>query len=390
MQSAGDFVNHGYRSPRWVRPLVTAVALLAALGSSPVKADRVVVVPVSGEAPTETLETIEDHIADSIRALSHEALTEARAVDVDHAAVPETANEMRAIAELQNAAWAVIAVVRSNSEPAYWLTVRVAYAAESRVEELEVEVRRSREADRLREVLQAMLRPEGLSDDGLALAGEDIAGRESDQNASSAADAEAQRQAEEEARRQAEEEAQRQAEEEERAAQEAATAEERARLEQEAFENRDRYAVADGLNMIHAGVGFRPLVLTGAQGTGGILGTVEFRYGRGFEGLPGFELRAGADIVFGAAGAFSIFGGAAYLFSPFTTPLHIGASVEVGFFQTLSGQRSPAFMGRASAVVSYNLGGSWYIEGSLPEVMYLSAGGSALSLGISARLGVRF
>lgn len=238
------------------------------------------------------------------------------------------------------------------------------------------------------ELLQALLRPEGLSEDGLALAGEDRVGREAELAGDAEAAERERLEAEERARREAEEAAAREAEERARREAEALSAEERERLEREAFEGRDRYGVADGLWMVQAGLGLRPIVRS--AGEGGVLGTLELRGGRGFESVPGLELRAGIELVFGASSSFAVHLGGVYLASPFTTPIHLGVSVEAGLFQAISGNRVPSFSGRLSAVVSWNPGGSWYLEASLPELQYLSANEGVLLLGASVRVGTRF
>ena len=121
-----------------------------------------------------------------------------------------------------------------------------------------------------------------------------------------------------------------------------------------------------------------------------MLGTLELRGGRGFEGLPGFELRVGAELSFGAASSFSLLAGAVYLHSPLAIPLHIGAGIELGFLVPTTGNRAVNFVGRATALVSYNISGAWYIEGSLPEISYLSANEGVISIGVAARFGARF
>lgn len=389
MASRKQNVNPSSRSHLRVRHFFTFAAALLALGfTSIASADRVVVLPATGEVPEEQRDDIEDAVAAAVQALSHEALTEGARGEAG--AMPQTANEMRAIAELQNAQWTIVAVIHDHSDEAYWTTLRVGYAPEGRVEELDAEVRRSNEPFRLRTLLQALIRPEGLSEDGLSLAGEDVAARAAEASALSAEEEAARLAAEEAARLAAEEEARLAEEEANRiAAEEAAAAEAEANAEQ-AFENRDRYGVADGLTLVEVGVGFRPLLSTGGGGNGGSLGSIELKVGRGFTGLPGFEVRGGLDIMFGAASAVTLHAGAAYLLSPITAPLHIGGTVEVGLFQATSGDRGPGFMVRASALVTYNLTGALYVEGSLPEFMYITNGGGAIALGVSARLGLRF
>ncbi|MCA9617043.1 MAG: hypothetical protein KC586_29985, partial [Myxococcales bacterium] len=271
------------RSPKLLslRHVLTAAFLVTAT-ASPALADRVVVLRATGDADTMQLDAIEDAVIESIRGLAHEPIGEARAYEAQTNVVPQTANELRAVAELQNATYVVVPIVRNAGPLNYWITLRVGYAPATRVDELDAEVRRVRQGPRLAELLQALLRPEGLSEDGLALAGEDAVGRREETDAS-AADAERERlEAEERARREAEEAAAREAEERARREAEEASAEERARLEREAYEGRDRYGVADGLWMVQAGVGVRPILRS--PGEGGVLGTLELRGGRGFEG----------------------------------------------------------------------------------------------------------
>jgi len=353
--------------------------------ASVARADRIVVLPATGETTPEQLEEIEDHVAGAVRSIAHEAVTDGL---VD-GPPPQTANEMRAVAEMQQAQWIVRPHVTRVDEGGYWLHLAVGYAPATRVEELDAEVREAREADRLRELLQAMLRPEGISEDGYALGGEDARGRELER--ANAADAAEQARLEEEERLRREQEEREAAEREaaEQAEREAAEREAAEQAERDAYENRDRYGVSDGLTMVQVGLGVRPLLSTADNGSGGTLGTFELRLGRGFESVPGLELRGGIDAVFGASSAFAVHVGAAYLFSPFTFPLHLGATAEVGLFQSLTGQRSPAFLIRASALLSFNVAGPLYVEASLPEFMVL-LGAEALSLGGSVRAGVRF
>lgn len=373
-----------------LRQLLTITLGVAALGASTARADRVVVLRATGDADSVRLGAIEEAVRDGIRALAHEVVS-----PPSGAALPQTAEELRGVAQAQRAEWVIVPVVHDTTPDAYWVTLRVGFAPAVRVEELDAEVRRVRERPRLRELLQALIRPEGLSEDGLALAGFDTVGREEEASSGRDAEARARREAEERALREAEEAAAREAalreaeaEREAREAREAEEAAEAAARARDAFAARDRYGVADGAWMVQAGLGLRPLVRS--AGEGGLLGTLELRGGRGFESLPGFELRAGVELVFGAASAFAVHVGGAYLASPFTTPIHLGASVEAGIFQAISGNRVPSFSGRVSAVVAWNPGGSIYLELSLPEVQYLSANGGALALGVSARLGTRF
>ncbi len=402
MRSPTSLVNYRSPSARTLRHrslLTSRLALFAvafvAISTRPALADRVVVLRATGDADTMQLDAVEDAVREAVRSLAHEPVGEARAYEARTNVVPQSANELRAVAELQSATYVVVPIVHDAEPRAYRLTLRVGYAPATRVDELDAEVRRSREGPRLAELLQALLRPEGLSDDGLALAGEDTVGR---QHEASNAAAEAERErlaAEERARLEAEEAAareaaarEREAEERARRAREEADAEERARRAREAFEARDRYGVADGLWMVQAGLGARPILRS--PGDGGVLGTLELRGGRGFEGLPGLELRGGIELVFGASSSFAVHLGGVYLASPFTTSLHLGASVEAGLYQAVSGNRVPSFSGRVSAVVAWNPNGAFYVEASLPELQVLTANDGVVLVGASVRLGTRF
>ena len=345
------------------------------------QAQRVVLLHSTGPVDLEEKEELDARISGVLRGMGFHVLSEGAATHVEEEAVPQTANEMRALAELQGASFALLPIVHDASEEAYWVTLRAGYAPETRVDELDAEVRRIHEDQRLRDLLLVLLRPEGPGEAGHDLAGQDAAGRQAEEAATQAED-DANAQAEAEAQRQAEEEARRQAEEEEarRAAEEAEAA--------RAYADRDRYGVADGLNMVSAGLGVRGLVKSG--GDGGALGSFELRYGRGFEAIPGLELRAGIDLVFGAAGAFGLEVGVAYLVSPFAFPLHLGGILEGGLFMPVTGERSAGGTVRASLLASYNLSGSLYAELSVPAFSWLSNGGGAVGLGASVHLGARF
>lgn len=374
-----------------LRHLLTIVGAVSVLAASTAHADRVVVLRASGDADTVRLGAIEEAVSAGVRALAHEVVS----APGGGGPPPQTAEDLRAVAQAQRAEWVIVPIVHDSSPDAYWVTLRVGFAPAVRVQELDAEVRRIRERPRLQELLQVLIRPEGLSEDGLALAGFDTVGRDEEQASGRDAEERARREAEEAAARAAEDAAVREAaqraadaEREAREAEEAEAAAEAERLAGEAFAARDRYGVADGLWMVQAGLGLRPIARS--VGEGGLLGTLELRGGRGFESLPGLELRAGVELVFGAASAFAVHIGGVYLASPFTTPIHLGASVEAGLFQAITGNRVPSFSGRVSAVVAWNPGGSIYLELSLPEVQYLSANGGVLALGVSARLGTRF
>lgn len=379
-------VNQTSRSALAARLLFTIAVVIAAFWlTAPAAAQpqRVVLLHSTGDAPLEEKEELDARISAVLRGMGFHVLSEGAAAHVEEEAVPQTANEMRALAELQGAQWALLPVVHDADEQAFWITFRAGYAPETRVDELDAEVRRIHTDHRLQALLGAILRPEGPGDEGHALAGQDTVGREAEEaaeqaEADAAAEAERQRLAEEEAQREAEEEAARRAAEQAEA--DAA----------EAYANRDRYGVADGASMVSAGFGVLGLVKTGEGGNGGALGSLELTYGRGFAAIPGLELRAGLDIFFGASGAFDLHVGAAYMLSLFTFPIHLGAAVEGGLFMPVTGQRKPGGMVRASLLASVNFTGSLYAELSVPAFTWLSNGGGAIGMGASVRLGTRF
>ncbi|MEM1414372.1 MAG: hypothetical protein AAGH15_05710 [Myxococcota bacterium] len=343
----------------------------------------------AGSASEAQRADVEQAVVDAVRALGHEVLRET--FDGDPAPPPETANELRAIAEVQGAEWALVPLVRGATERAYEVTFRVGWAPETRIEVLAAEVVRLREAERLEELLAVLLSPDGAG--ATPLAGEDTEGRRLEARA-----AEDEIQAEVEARRAAEEAERRAEEEAQRAAEEAAERErlareaEEARLEAErAFEQRDRYGIADGLLHVQIGAGALPLLTTGQGGSGGTLGSFSMRIGRGFEQVPGLELRAGFDAFFGAASAFALEVGGVYLYSPFAFPLHVGGGLELGLFKATTGSQEAGFLVRVGPVVAFNLGESpLYVEAALPEVVWTSVSGGAMALGFSGRVGLRF
>lgn len=353
------------------------LSVVASLAPAAARADRVVVLAATGPTDREALDDLTDAVAAAARGLAHDAVSEAGALDAQTHALPEGANELRAVAELNNALWVVVPIVREVSADGYWLTLRVGYARDTRVEEIDAEVLNSHQHERLMALLRALLRPEGLGDDVAQLAG-------ADQSARDAAE-----RAEQEAARLAQEalDAEQQAE-RERLEAEARDAEERAAQERADFEGRERYGAGRPM-LFEVGLGVHPLLRTGSSGTGGTLGTFEAIFGYAI-GDTGLELRAGLDVVFGAAGGFALHGGAAYLASPFTAPLHLGAAVDLGFFHGLTGNRVPSFMARAGALVVYHATTALYLEAQLPEITVLSANGGAVSLGLSVRAGTRF
>jgi len=371
------------------RQLFTIGFLFLSLMSSTVRAERVVLLPPRGEAPQERLDAIEEAIAAAIAAVGHGRVTES-GVSLD-SEPPSTANEMRAIAEMQNAQYLVVTRVTLQSG-GYVLFLRVGYAPAGRVEELQVEVQDADQAARLRLVMAAILRPDGLGEDAVRLTegsgtepvSDEEARRRQEEEAQRAA-AEAQRRQEEEARQRGEVEAR-----------ERERLEEARRRRQQEWAERERYGQRAPW-MFSVGLDLRPLIahreiiIDGQDRGGGVLGGFSLRLGHSFGGLPGFELRGAFDIVTGASSGFVLAGGAVYLASPFrNAPVFIGGGIETGLFQFLSGNTVPSFMVRASPVIVWRATDNIYVEGALPELMLLTANGGAASLGLSVRAGLRF
>ena len=350
--------------------------MLLALGFAPgvAHADRVVVVTATGAGDEDQHDALTDAVSEAVRALGHDAVTEAGAIDATQHEVPEGANDFRAVAELNRAAWVVVPVVHDITANGYWLTLRVGYARDTRVEEIDAEVLRPHERERLMALLQALLRPEGLGDDVGRLAGADTTGRDAEQRAQEEAERLAREAEEQAAREQLDAEARAEAE--------------RAEAERTAFADRERYGAEDHM-LFEVGLGVHPLLRAGSNGSGGTLGTAEVIFGYAL-GDTGLELRAGLDIFFGAAGGFALHGGAAYLASPFRAPVHLGAGVDLGMFMGLTGNRVPSLYVRAGALVVYHATKALYHEAQLPEITVLSANGGAVSLGLSVRAGTRF
>lgn len=363
-------------------PLLILVLVAAAPAAA--RADRVVLLPPEGEVPEERLHHVEEALLEALQEQGHEPMGERMAWEATDAPPPRTANELRAVAEVQGAEWVLVpeVEVRQGGEDTYWLTLHAGYAPETRAEVITAEVRPAREGERLRELLAVLLRPEGLGPDAERLAGEDEAAREAEARAQ-------EERAQEQEREEAEARARRDFEERERRRE----AQERARAEaaaQARWDERERYGeTAPWLAQV--GLGMRPIVSHDPGGRGGVLGALELRAGRSFEAVPGLEARAGVDLAFGASTAFALHAGAAYLEAFFPeVPVFLGASLEMGLFATLTGDRRASFMLRGAPTAAWRFADDWFLEASVLEVMWLSAGEGAVTLGASARIGLRF
>lgn len=390
--------------PAWL------VLLSSSLGwTSPARAERVVLYPVTGRVDHDVLEHVEDALAASLARLGHTRVPVPGGI---RASRPATSAQMEGVAASTEARYVVLPDVESPAGGSYRLHLVVGH--DGRVEELVVDVERADEAARLDDVLRCMLRPEGLGEDALRLSGpespearaqrlaEEARRREAEEarrRAEQAAEAEeSRRREEEEAVRRAQEEADR-----ERAEREAASRaeEERRRREEEAWERRPVLG-SDGPWAVLVGAFGGVLIPTGRSGPppssgsvqppAGVLGigAVQARLARVLDGTGGFELRGGLDVLFGGTSGLAVLVGASYRATPFVAPLHLGAIVELGVSFLFTGPRDAGFVARASAILGWAPVEHFAIEVALPEVGFLSNGPGAVGLGASARLGYRF
>lgn len=332
---------------------------LAMASTSLAHADRVVVVSPGGEAEQELLDDVEEALGNAVRTLGHEAATEAGALETAGAPAPSTANELKAIAEMQNATYVLVPSVQAVPH-GYAMHLRVGYAPTTRMEELDVEVGSADEAERLADILRAALRPEGVGEDAVRLAEYRATAR--------AATTPSPAPAPEEQRAPAHEERP------------------RARAPQTERET----AMSRGLWMVGVGIDVRPVLSHHPDREGGVLYGISLRGGRAVRRVPGLEVRTTLDIVNGASGGFALSVGSTYLANLFKRPIFVGGEANLGFYKGITGNHDVVFMGRLSPVIAWRPTGRLYLEAALPELMYLGEEGGALSLGMSLRAGVRF
>ncbi|MCS6799351.1 MAG: hypothetical protein NZ898_12645 [Myxococcota bacterium] len=343
------------------------------------RADRVVLLPPRGDVGDHALGEIEEALAQAVRDAGHLPLTELGVGDPASTPPPVTANELRAIAEMQNAAY-VLYVEARTAEGGERMAFRAGYAPLTRMEEIELYVPRGDRARRLREVVAALLRPQGLGEEAARLMSEDERAR-----AEQARLEEERRRAEERERAEREERARREAE--ERARREREEREARAAEEARRWEERERYGDR-GAWMVGGGLDLRA-ILSAPRGRGGsALGGVSGRVGRRI--ARGWELRGVVDLVTGASSAIAFGVGGVFFYSPLADhPLFVGGSAEAGLHFATTGNRVASFLLRIAPVVGYRLGGV-YFEVAAAEIGWLSANDGVTTLGLSARAAVRF
>jgi hypothetical protein len=399
--------ERGVSMTRAWRRALTLVGLLAAACCAPAsmaRADVVVLLPPVGQADDLRRADLEEALTVALRAAGHTLVVGDAIRRGALVGEPRTADELVALAQGNGATWTLV----SEAHPLrgqYRLLLRAGYAPLRRVEELDVLVLHADEAARLRDILGSLVRPAGLGEDALRLTGgEDAAAIEQRER-----EARAQAEREEEARARAERErTEREQAERDRAATEAAQARaeferreaERAQAERDRlaaeFDARERYADdAEHPWLAQLSLGGAGLMAypdpPGPSPGGGFLGSFGARVGYALPKVArGLELRGGLEAVFGVASALELFAGAAWLASPFSFPLHIGGSAELGGFFNTSSAREPGFLLRASAVASWRPAPRLYVEAAFPTLNVISSAGGLVSLGGAARIGYRF
>lgn len=387
------------------RSRIAAFTLALLVWALPVlaQADRVVLYPVAGSADDARLQEIEQQLSQILTEQGHTLVAPTTSER------PTTSAAMQSVADATNANYVVVAEV-APLRAQYRLQVHVYYRPAGRAEELVATVLEAEERARLSDIMSSMVRREGLGEDALRLTGtgepEPPPGETDEERARREAEEAARREEEERARREAEEAARLEAEEQARR-----EAEEAARREQEAasaWGSRVQYGT-DGHWMLQLQVGggyaTRLGSLPGAvQSDGGLL-DIGARVGRTFDGVEGFELRGGLDVITGSfAGPVTSGGsapavgftglalhvGAAWLGSFFVEPIYIGLGGEVGVIFSLTGARDVGFSGRAGALFAWRPVPHFYLEASLPELGILSPGSGVFSIGASVHAGYRF
>ena len=378
---------------------VGIVAALLFFLASTAQAERAGVVAPEGSADNSRRDHVEAAIVATVRALNLDPISGSALRRPGRAGVPHTNDELYAFATANQLVWLVTSEVTPLTGQ-YLFHVRVANLPLHRVEEIEVNVAEADEAARLRDVLSCMLRANGLGDDALRLTTDpaELARHQAEEAAAARAAAEQAaiaQQAEADARLRAQVQADHDAAERARAEAEqhehdAAEARIRAAAEAErnAFVNRQRYANDPAHPWVAlAGFGGTSVSAHGVA-RGGFSGDFRARIGHMVPGFTGLEGRAGLDLMFASVSAINLVVGGVYLRSPFAVPVHIGGGFEMGPLFSTTGSRNAFFMMRLSGNVSWNIIENFSVEGSLPELTYISAG--AVGIGAHVRAAYRF
>lgn len=357
----------------------TALALALTVSSSAM-ADRVVVFTPGGSATDSRRQGVEAIMLTALRDQGHEVVSGNSVQRGGVAGVPATEADMVAIGTANQAQWVVTSEVTALAGQYRWHVV-AGYTVVRRVESIDVNVVIADEEVRVRDVMRSLIRRQGLGDDALRLSEDDPQTVTPPANPTDEAEEAARREREEAARR----------EQDAIAARERDHQAEEAAARQREFENRPRYGADPARPWIgQVGLGMISLASHDSARSGGFLWDLQLRFGHGFVSAPGLELRAGVDIVGGAASGFSLNAGAVYLGSFFSAPVYIGAAAELGLFINTTGARDVGFLFRASGAVSWRVSERFYLEGLLPEISYVSIASGIVGVGLSVRAGYRF
>ncbi len=352
---------------------VAWVAILWAMPAE-VYADRVVLLPVEG-APQEVVEEVEQQLVVTLRELGHEPTSDAVPSGVETPPPPESLEDFLAIAGMQQADWALDVRVESASDRSYWLRFRAASVAASRLEELRAEVKRAHEAERLRALLSALLRSEGLGSDAERLGGADPfvpPPPPSSERLANEAEAGSEPGADDAPAEKPEPNA-------------APASGDEASTSPASPADASPPRRADAGWYVTGAASWRPIVGHDPRARGGSIWGVGLRLGRGME--RGLHWRAGLDLALGDSNGITLLGGGVYDVLQ-VGPMRFGALGEVGVHKATSGNDVWQLAGRLGVVGRMPMGSQLFVEATLPEVTWLSANGGGWLLGGAVRLGV--
>lgn len=312
--------------------------------SSIARADQVVYLPTKGEGSTADLEGIDAALERTLGELGHQsAKSETREF-------PTTSAERDALAGRYQAQWIVEGYVGRSDDKRYRLRLQASYTPADRIEEIEVDVERKQESARLKEVLAAMLRPEGLGDEALRLSQESTKSKEG-------------------------------------------KAEERAEGQKDAAPDASERALSahhwiTAIRGSGHGILTRDTQNNGESALGG--SCLQLQYAP--PPLPRLRLGLSFGFFGGATTALGYSANVAYLIGELgsSSRWHWGVTADLGVFQGLSGSRNVAFMARTGPLLVWSPNDRFEIQIVPPELLVLSSGGGVLALGGSLGLGWRF